>query len=218
MKLNLAAHIDHTLLRPEATQDQVLNLCEEAKRFSFAAVCVPPCYVKTAASALADFPEINIASVIGFPLGYSLTDVKFFETHKALAHGATEIDMVINVAAFKSGNYSEVQDEIEQLSTLCHFKNAVLKVIVETALLTTDELIKICEMCADANVDYVKTSTGFSSRGASLEVVHIMRANLPGHIKIKASGGIKTKDFALALIAAGADRLGTSSGVELVKG
>jgi deoxyribose-phosphate aldolase len=215
--MNLAAHIDHTLLRPEATQEQILNLCEEAKQFGFAAVCVPPCFVKTAAAALADFPEINIASVIGFPLGYSLTDVKFFETHKALAHGATEIDMVINVAAFKSGNYSEVQDEIEQLSTLCHFKGAVLKVIVETALLTTDELVKICEMCADANVDYVKTSTGFSSRGASLEDVQIMRANLPEHIKIKASGGIKTKAFALELIAAGADRLGTSSGVELVK-
>src|SRR5688572_27406186 len=152
--MNLAAHIDHTLLRPEATQEQILKLCEEAKQYGFAAVCVPPCYVKTAASALSDFPEINIASVIGFPLGYSLTDVKFFETHKALAHGATEIDMVINLAAFKSGNYGEVQDEIEQLSTLCHFKNAVLKVIVETALLTTEELVKICEMCADSNVDY----------------------------------------------------------------
>lgn len=215
MTLNLASYIDHTLLRPDATQEQILTLCEEARRFNFAAVCVPPCYVKTAREALAETP-VNIASVIGFPLGYSLTDVKFFETHKALAHGATEIDMVINVAAFKSGHYGEVQEEIEQLSTLCHFKNAVLKVIVETALLTTDELVRICNMCAAANVDYVKTSTGFSTRGASLEDVRIMRENLPEHIKIKASGGIKTKEFALELIVAGANRLGTSSGVALL--
>jgi deoxyribose-phosphate aldolase len=214
--MNLAAYIDHTLLRPDATQAQILSLCAEAQAFNFAAVCVPPCYVKTAKEALAE-TSVNIASVIGFPLGYSLTDVKFFETHKALAHGASEIDMVINVAAFKSGHFSEVQDEIEQLSTLCHFKNAVLKVIVETALLTEDELVQICRMCADAQVDYVKTSTGFASRGASVRDVEIMRANLPENIKIKASGGIKTRAFALELIAAGADRLGTSSGVVLMQ-
>ena len=214
--MNLAAYIDHTLLRPDATQAQILSLCAEAQAFNFAAVCVPPCYVKTAKEALAE-TSVNIASVIGFPLGYSLTDVKFFETHKALAHGASEIDMVINVAAFKSGHFSEVQDEIEQLSTLCHFKNAVLKVIVETALLTEDELVRVCRMCANAQVDYVKTSTGFASRGASVRDVEIMRANLPENIKIKASGGIKTRAFALELIAAGADRLGTSSGVVLMQ-
>ena len=216
--MNLAAYIDHTLLRPDASRDHILNLCSEAKQYQFAAVCVPPCYIRTAADALADFPEIKIASVIGFPLGYSLTDVKFFETHKSLAHGASEIDMVINVAAFKSGHFSEVRDEIEQLTTLCNFKNAIMKVIVETALLTEAELVQICEMCADANVDYVKTSTGFASRGASVKDVEIMRANLPEHIKIKASGGIKTREFALELIAAGADRIGTSSGVALMKG
>ncbi|MBK0401449.1 deoxyribose-phosphate aldolase [Adhaeribacter sp. BT258] len=214
--MNLAAYIDHTLLRPDATQEQILSLCAEAKAYNFAAVCVPPCYVKTAKEALAE-TSVNIASVIGFPLGYSLTDVKFFETHKALAHGASEIDMVINVAAFKSGHFSEVQDEIEQLSTLCHFKNAVLKVIVETALLTEKELVQVCEMCAVANVDYVKTSTGFASRGAGLRDVEIMRANLPENIKIKASGGIKTREFALELIAAGANRLGTSSGIALMQ-
>ncbi|KAA9333732.1 deoxyribose-phosphate aldolase [Adhaeribacter soli] len=215
MTLNLASYIDHTLLRPDATQEQVQKLCEEARAYNFAAVCVPPCYVKTAKEALGETP-VKIASVIGFPLGYSLTDVKFFETHKALAHGANEIDMVINVAAFKSGHYAEVQEEIEQLSTLCHFKNAVLKVIVETALLTPEELVRICKMCAEANVDYVKTSTGFSSRGASVEDIRIMRETLPENIKIKASGGIKTKEFALELIVAGADRLGTSSGVALM--
>ncbi|MFC5269072.1 deoxyribose-phosphate aldolase [Adhaeribacter terreus] len=214
--MNLAAYIDHTLLRPDATQEQILQLCAEAREHQFAAVCVPPCYVRTAKEALAE-TSVNIATVIGFPLGYSLADVKFFETHKALAQGATEIDMVINVAAFKSGHFSEVQEEIEQLSTLCHFKNAVLKVIVETALLTEEELVQICEMCAGANVDYVKTSTGFASRGASVRDVEIMRANLPEHIKIKASGGIKTREFALELIAAGADRIGTSSGVALMQ-
>jgi len=214
--MNLAPYIDHTLLRPDASQDQILTLCEEAREHNFAAVCVPPCFIKTAVSALSD-TDVKIASVIGFPLGYSVTDVKFFETHKALTQGATEIDVVMNQAAFKSKHYGEVQEELEQLVTLCHFRNAVLKVIVETALLSEDELVKACELCAEAGVDYVKTSTGFSARGASLTDIRIMRANLPKEIRIKASGGIKSRDFALELIAAGADRLGTSSGVALLK-
>src|SRR6478735_5317 len=214
--MNLAPYIDHTLLRPDASQDQILTLCEEAREHNFAAVCVPPCFIKTAVSALSD-TDVKIASVIGFPLGYSVTDVKFFETHKALTQGATEIDVVMNQAAFKSKHYGEVQEELEQLVTLCHFRNAVLKVIVETALLSEDELVKACELCAEAGVDYVKTSTGFSARGASLTDIRIMRANLPSEIRIKASGGIKSRDFALELIAAGADRLGTSSGVALLK-
>ncbi|HSI91085.1 MAG TPA: deoxyribose-phosphate aldolase [Adhaeribacter sp.] len=216
MSLNLAAYIDHTLLRPDATRDQIEVLCAEARENGFAAVCVPPCFVKTAVGALAD-SDVKVATVIGFPLGYSLADVKFFETHKALSQGAREIDMVMNVSAFKSRAYSEVQEEIAQLATLCHFRNAVLKVIVETALLTEEELVKACELCAEAGAHYVKTSTGFASRGASLEDIRIMRAALPGNIKIKASGGIKTNDFALALIEAGADRLGTSAGVALMK-
>ncbi len=214
--MNLAPYIDHTLLRPDATQDQILTLCSEAKTHNFAAVCVPPCYIKTASDVLID-TGVRIATVIGFPLGYSVTDVKFFETHKALAQGATEIDVVINLAAFKSGHFSEVQDELAQLATLCHFREAILKVIVETALLSEDELVKACEICAEAGVDYVKTSSGFSVRGASLADVRIMRAALPEEIKIKASGGIKSRDFALELVAAGADRLGTSSGVALLK-
>jgi len=214
--MNLAPYIDHTLLRPDASQDQILTLCEEAREHNFAAVCVPPCFIKTAVSALSD-TDVKIASVIGFPLGYSVTDVKFFETHKALTQGATEIDVVMNQAAFKSKHYGEVQEELEQLVTLCHFRNAMLKVIVETALLSEDELVKACELCAEAGVDYVKTSTGFSARGASLTDIRIMRANLPKEIRIKASGGIKSRDFALELIAAGADRLGTSSGVALLK-
>lgn len=214
--MNLAPYIDHTLLRPDASQEQILTLCAEAREHNFAAVCVPPCFIKTAVSALAE-TDVKIASVIGFPLGYSVTDVKFFETHKALTQGATEIDVVMNLAAFKSGHHGEVQEELEQLATLCHFRNAILKVIVETALLSEDELVQACELCAAANVDYVKTSTGFSVRGASLTDIRIMRASLPEEIKIKASGGIKSREFALELVAAGADRLGTSSGVALLK-
>lgn len=213
--MNLAPYIDHTLLRPDCSQEQILTLCAEAKAHNFAAVCVPPCFIKTAVEALAE-TEVKIATVIGFPLGYSVTDVKFFETHKALAQGATEIDVVMNLAAFKTGNFTEVEEELAQLATLCHFRNAILKVIVETALLSEDELVKACQLCAAAGVDYVKTSTGFSVRGASITDVRIMRANLPEEIKIKASGGIKTREFALELVAAGANRLGTSSGVTLL--
>lgn len=216
MQLNLASYIDHTLLKPDATQAQMQQLVNEAQENKFAAVCVPPCYVKMAHAGLED-TGVQVATVVGFPLGYSLTDVKFFEAHKALSQGATEIDMVMSISAFKSGHYDEVQEEIEQMVTLCQFKGAILKVIIETAVLTDKEIIKICKICADANVHYVKTSTGFSSRGASLEDIQLMRANLPETIKIKASGGIKTKAFALQLIEAGADRIGTSSGVELIK-
>ena len=214
--MNLAPYIDHTLLRPDCSQEQILTLCAEAKEHNFAAVCVPPWFVRTAVNALAE-TDVKVATVIGFPLGYSVTDVKFFETHKALAQGASEIDVVMNVSAFKSGHFSEVEEELAQLATLCHFRNAILKVIVETALLSEDELVKACEICAAAGVDYVKTSTGFSVRGASLSDVLIMRANLPEEIKIKASGGIKSREFALELVAAGADRLGTSSGIALLR-
>ena len=214
--MNLAPYIDHTLLRPDASQEQIVALCAEAKAHNFVAVCVPPCYIRTAVDALVE-TGVKIATVIGFPLGYSVTDVKFFETHKALAQGASEIDVVMNIAAFKTGNFSEVEDELSQLATLCHFRNAILKVIVETALLSEDELVKACEICAAAGVDYVKTSTGFSVRGASITYIIIMRANLPEEIKIKASGGIKSREFALELVAAGADRLGTSSGIALLK-
>ena len=214
--MNLAPYIDHTLLRPDATQDQILALCAEARAHNFAAVCVPPCFIKTAAENLVE-SGVKIATVVGFPLGYSVTDVKFFETHKALAHGASEIDVVMNLAAFKSGHFSEVEDELSQLATLCHFRDAILKVIVETALLSEDELVKACELCTEAGVDYVKTSTGFSTRGASISDVRIMRAALPEEVKIKASGGIKSREFALELVAAGANRLGTSSGISLLK-
>ncbi|WP_223815768.1 deoxyribose-phosphate aldolase [Adhaeribacter rhizoryzae] len=213
---NIAPYIDHTLLRPDADERMIVSLCAEAEEFGFAAVCIPPCFVKLAKNTL-NGHDIKIATVIGFPLGYQTAEVKFFEAHKALTTGAAEIDMVMNLAAFKSGHYAEVENEIGEMATLCHFKNAQLKVIIETALLTEEEIKKACEICTEAEADFVKTSTGFSSRGASVNDVKLMRKYLPDYIQIKASGGIRDLAFAKELIAAGADRIGTSVGIQLVK-
>jgi deoxyribose-phosphate aldolase len=212
---SLAPYIDHTVLRPDTTQAMVEQLCQEAAEHRFAAVCVPPCFVKQAVAALQD-TGVEIATVIGFPLGYQLAKVKFFEAHQALTEGATEIDVVMNIAAFKSGKHEEVMSELQELSTLCHFKNAILKVIIETALLSPEEIVQACHLCIEAEADFVKTSTGFAASGAKVEDILLMRSTLPTHIRIKASGGIKTKDAALALVKAGADRIGTSSGVSLL--
>ncbi|AKQ47407.1 deoxyribose-phosphate aldolase [Rufibacter radiotolerans] len=212
---SLAPYIDHTVLRPDTTQAMVEQLCQEAAQHHFAAVCVPPCFVKQAVAALQD-TGVQIATVVGFPLGYQLAKVKFFEAHQALTEGATEIDVVMNIAAFKSGKHDEVMSELQELSTLCHFKNAILKVIIETALLSPEEIVQVCNLCVEAEADFVKTSTGFAASGAKVEDILLMRSTLPAHIRIKASGGIKTKDAALALVKAGADRIGTSSGVSLL--
>ncbi|MBG8552902.1 deoxyribose-phosphate aldolase [Hymenobacter guriensis] len=212
---DLVARIDHTLLRPDATRDQIAQLCAEAAQYRFASVCVPPCYVRFAADELHG-SGVPVCTVVGFPLGYQLTKVKFFEAHQALNDGAKEVDMVINVAAFKSGRLAEVEDEIGELAELCHFKQAILKVIIETALLTEEEIIRACQLCTEAGADFVKTSTGFASRGASVADIELMRRHLPAHIRIKASGGIRTREAALALVAAGADRLGSSNSIALL--
>ncbi|GAA3922606.1 deoxyribose-phosphate aldolase [Hymenobacter algoricola] len=213
---DLAARIDHTLLRPDATQDQIRQLCAEAAGARFASVCVPPCYVRYAAEQL-EGTGVPVCTVIGFPLGYQITKVKFFEAHQALTDGATELDMVINVAAFKSGRLEEVEDEIGQLAELCHFKNALLKVIIETALLTEAEIVLACRLCVSAGADFVKTSTGFASRGASVADIKLMRQTLPGNMRIKAAGGIRTRAAALTLVAAGADRIGSSNSLALLE-
>jgi deoxyribose-phosphate aldolase len=212
----VASRIDHTLLKPDVDKVMIKRLCEEADRYGFAAVCVPPCYVRQARDFLVE-SGVKVATVVGFPMGYQHTDVKFFEAHKALMHGAQEIDVVMNLTAFKSGHYDEVEGEVEQLSTLCEIKGAILKVIIETSLLTTAEIINACKICADAGATFVKTSTGFSGRGASVEDVLLMRQHLPLHIGIKASGGIRTMEEAIALIEAGANRIGCSSSIELMK-
>lgn len=213
---NIAAYIDHTLLRPDADERMIVALCKEAEQYQFAAVCIPPCYVKTAAGLLYQ-QQVRIATVIGFPLGYQTADVKFFEAHKAIGAGATEIDMVMNISAFKSKQYAAVENEIGELATLCHFKNAQLKVIIETALLTEEEVITACRLCTEAEADFVKTSTGFSGRGATVADIILIRENLPENIGIKASGGIRDLSFAQELIAAGAQRIGTSAGVQILK-
>ncbi|MBB6611332.1 deoxyribose-phosphate aldolase [Pontibacter sp. Tf4] len=215
MARELASYIDHTILKPDATEAQVLQICDEARNYSFAAVCIPPCYVQAAAERLKG-TDVQVATVVGFPLGYNHPKVKFLETHQAIADGATEIDVVINISALKSGNYSGVENELSELAKFCHLKDAELKVIIETALLTDDEIVKACELCTNAGVDYVKTSTGFASAGATVAHVELMRRVLPSHIKIKAAGGIRTFEDAQALIKAGADRLGCSASIQIV--
>lgn len=213
---DLASYIDHTLLRPDATEQQVLQLCDEARNYGFAAVCVPPCYVQLAKDRLGVGTQVKVATVIGFPLGYQHPKVKFLETHQAIADGANEIDVVMNVSAFKSGKYEAVENELGDLAKFCHLKEAELKVIIETALLTNEEIVKACELCANAEVDFVKTSTGFAAGGATLEHIKLMRRVLPTSMKIKASGGIKTFADAETLIRAGADRLGCSASIQIV--
>lgn len=213
--MNLAPYIDHTLLRPDATPAQIEQLCAEAVEHSFAAVCVPPCYVRLVAEKLHN-SKVAVCTVIGFPLGYQLAKVKFFEAHQALTEGATELDMVINIGALKAGRTEEVEEEIGQLAELCHLRGALLKVIIETALLSEDEIVLACQLCEEAGADFVKTSTGFASRGASVADIMLMRRTLPGQIRIKAAGGIRTRTAALALIAAGADRIGSSNSLILL--
>ena len=213
--MTLAARIDHTLLRPDATEAQIMQLCQEAVSHGFANVCVPPCYVAFAAAQLAD-TDVAICTVIGFPLGYATSSVKFKEAEVAMYDGATELDMVINIAALKSGKAELVQAEILDLADLCHVHQALLKVIIETALLTEEEIVLACQLCVGGEADFVKTSTGFASRGASVADVELMRRSLPENVRIKAAGGIRTRAAALALIAAGADRIGSSNSVALI--
>lgn len=213
---DIASYIDHTLLRPDATASQVLQVCDEARSYGFAAVCVPPCYVQQAKERLGVGTLVKIATVIGFPLGYQHPKVKFLETHQAIEDGANEIDVVMNVSFFKSGKYKEVENELSDLAKFCHMRDAELKVIIETALLTEEEIIKACSICTSAGADYVKTSTGFAAKGATVEHIKLMRRVLPSKMKIKASGGIRTTAEAEALIKAGADRLGCSASIQIV--
>ena len=213
--MNLAAHIDHTLLRPDATEAQIIQLCDEAAAHGFATVCVPPCYVALTTAKLVD-TGVSICTVIGFPLGYSSASVKFKEAEVALYDGATELDMVINISALKSGKTDAIQAEILDLADLCHVHQSLLKVIIETALLTEVEIELACRLCVGGEADFVKTSTGFASRGASVADVELMRRSLPAGVRIKAAGGIRTREAALALLAAGADRIGSSNSLALI--
>ncbi len=214
--IDIASKIDHTNLKPETTIIEIQQLCKEAIENGFAAVCVPPMYVNEAKQLL-EKSKVKVATVIGFPLGYSNTLIKVSEAKKAIDDGATEIDMVMNIAALKNKHYKQVLDDIQSVTMMAHFHKTIVKVILECCLLTNEEIVRACELCKEAGVDFVKTSTGFSKAGATIEAVKLIRESLPQKIKVKASGGIRTKEFALQLIEAGADRLGTSSGILIIK-
>ena len=213
--MSLAAFIDHTLLRPDATRAEIGTLCAEARAHGFATVCVPPYYVAEARRQLAG-TAVGVCTVIGFPLGYAMPTVKAIEAERALHDGATELDMVLNVAAFKSGEDAACAEEIGALAAICHEAGAVLKVIIETALLSEAEIIRAGQLAARAGADFVKTSTGFAARGASVADISLLRAHLPAATRIKAAGVIRTRAQAEARRAAGADRLGCSASVAIV--
>lgn len=214
--MNLASYIDHTLLKADASEAEIENLCNEAKQYGFAAVCVPPYFVRKCKQWLRD-SNVKIATVVGFPLGYAHTPAKVEEARRAIDEGANEIDMVINIIALKANDLNYLRNELTSAATIVQLRGGKLKVILETGLLTKEEMSTACKLCADLNVDFVKTSTGFIEKGATVEDVEFLRANLPKTVKIKASGGIRTKEDAEALIKAGADRIGTSKGVALVQ-
>lgn len=214
MKKNeIAAMIDHTLLKANATDDQIVKLCGEAKENRFASVCVNPCHVARAAELLKG-SGIAVCTVIGFPLGAVTTETKVFETKDAIAKGANEVDMVIDVGALKSGRYDDVRGQIREVVTAAN--GTLVKVIIETCYLTDEEKVIACKASAEAGADYVKTSTGFGGGGATVEDVALMKKSIPASMKVKASGGIHTYAQAVALVEAGASRLGASAGITIV--
>jgi len=212
----LARYIDHTLLKPDATRDQIVKLCEEAREFKFASVCVNPGWVKLCADLLKD-SGVDICTVIGFPLGATTATTKAIEAKDAIANGANEIDMVINVGALKSGDDDMVRRDIEAVADACRGL-ALLKVIIETALLTKEEKVRACLLSKMAGADYVKTSTGFGPGGATVDDVALMRATVGPDMGVKASGGIRDTEAAKAMVAAGASRIGASASIAIVKG
>lgn len=214
--MNIAPYIDHTLLKQTSTLSEIKNLCKEAMEYKFAAVCVPPLYVKKTKDFLGD-PEIKVATVIGFPFGYCAIEAKVAEIVLAIVDGADELDMVVNISAIKNGDWNFIANEINTVMPIVKNKNKILKVIIESGVLTDDEIIKCCDIYGAAGVDYVKTSTGFAEKGASIHAVKLIRAHLADSIKIKASGGIRSYSFAKELINAGANRLGCSASVQIVK-
>lgn len=214
--IDIASRIDHTLLKPETTLDQIKQLCDEAVEHGFATVCVPPYYVRNA-FALLENSKVKIATVIGFPLGYSSAYIKVEEAKRAMEDGAHELDVVINLAAFFSGNEKDVLKEIQSITQLAHLRGKIVKLIIETGLLSESDLKRACSLAVKAEVDYVKTSTGFIGEGASVKVIEELRDLLPKKIKIKASGGIKTKKQVMDLLRAGADRIGTSAAVGIME-
>lgn len=213
---SLASMIDHTMLKPDSTSDKIAQLCFEAKKYHFASVCVNPTHVKLCADLLKD-SDVKVCTVIGFPLGATSPEVKAFETQNALDNGATEIDMVINIGALKAGENELVARDIHGVVQTGHASGALVKVIIETALLTDEEKVVACLLAKEAGADYVKTSTGFSGGGATVHDIALMRRVVGPNLGVKASGGIHTHEEAEALVAAGATRIGASAGVKIIQ-
>lgn len=209
----MISHVDHTQLKAFATWDDIVTLCEEALEFGTASVCIPPCYVKRVHQKYGS--RLKICTVIGFPLGYSVTEAKVAETRKALEDGAEEIDMVINISDVKNGDYEKVTQEIIAVKREC--LNHVLKVIIETCYLTEEEKIAMCRSVTDAGAEYIKTSTGFGTAGAQLEDIALFREHIGGAVRIKAAGGIRTKEALEAFLEAGCDRIGCSAAGEIMR-
>lgn len=208
--MDLARYIDYTLLRPGCTRSEIQQLCQTALERQYAAVCVPPYYVSDAYEAVEGTP-VRVATVVGFPHGMHLTEVKKQEAQLALQMGAQELDMVLNLAAYFSGEQAYVRAELQQLVELAHGHGAILKVILETAYLSPAQVVELSKLCAEVGADFVKTSTGFAPKGAEVEMVRLMRSVLPPQVQVKASGGIRTVAQAQAFLEAGATRIGTST-------
>lgn len=209
----LYSHVDHTQLKAFATWEDIKKLCDEAVKYQTASVCVPPCYIKRINDTYGE--KINICTVIGFPLGYSVTAAKVVEAKEAIKDGANEVDMVININDAKNGDFDKIEEEIKAIKAACGDK--ILKVIIETCYLTDAEKIELCKRVTNAKADYIKTSTGFGTNGATYEDVKLMAENVGKDVKIKAAGGIRTRDDMEEFMRLGADRLGTSSAISILE-
>lgn len=225
--IKIASYIDHTFLKPTATHIDINKICNESLVYGFAAVCVPPPLVKAARSmvepgvgedAAAGARTVKVATVIGFPFGYSATGAKLAEVEQAAADGADELDIVINLAALKERDWAQLEEEMSVLTRRAHAKGKIVKVIIESGILRDEEIIQCCLIYSRVGVDFLKTSTGYAEKGATVEAVRLMRKHLPPQVKIKASGGIRDYATAVAMIGAGAERLGCSASVEIVSG
>lgn len=214
--MNIASYIDHTILKPATLISDIERVCSEALQYGFAAVCVPPPFVSKARQ-LTENSNVKTATVIGFPFGYSAIEAKLAETVLAITDGADELDMVINITALKNGDWMYLANEINHILPVVKHHNKVMKLIIESGILTDDEIIKCCGLYGPTGVDFLKTSTGYAEKGATVAAVQLMRKELPAHVAIKASGGIRDYTFAKELIDAGATRLGCSASVAIVQ-
>jgi deoxyribose-phosphate aldolase len=214
--MNICSYIDHTLLKPTAKVADINKVCEEAIQYNFAAVCIPPLFVK-AAKRIIQNSAVKVATVIGFPFGYSAIEAKIAEIILAMVDGVDELDVVINISAIKNNDWQYLANEINTILRIIQSKQKCIKVIIESGVLTDEEIVRCCALYGAAGVDFLKTSTGYAEKSASVEAVGLMKKNLPASVKIKASGGIKTYEFAKKLIDAGANRIGCSASVSIIK-